>query len=145
MWAAAIAQGTADAADAGEALVTHRPGAPGVVCGTLNLLGEDFNPFEFIATGDKEFMGKFICSCAMASRLPILVFRLLLFASASTCFFSSNLFQLESFQRTRTCLVPVKVVFFSSSDGFSLLIRNLVRLSYLQNKISERRLYLFPS
>jgi hypothetical protein len=73
MWAAAIAQGTADAAKAGEAHVTHRPGVPGVVCGTLNLLGEDFNPFEFIATGDKEFMGKFsVCSFSMASRLSIL-------------------------------------------------------------------------
>ena len=58
MWAAAIAQGAADAVFASEAQVTHRPGAPGVVCGTLNLLGEGFNPFEFIATGDKAFMGK---------------------------------------------------------------------------------------
>jgi len=65
MWAAAIARGTANAAAAGEAHVTHRPGAPGVVCGTLNLLGEDFNPFEFIATGDKEFMGKYSFSSSL--------------------------------------------------------------------------------
>jgi hypothetical protein len=78
MWAAAIAQGAAEAAGATEAHVTHRPGAPGVVCGTLNLLGEGFNPFEFIATGDKAFMGKqhstqfqyFAAHCILLLPLP---------------------------------------------------------------------------
>ena len=37
----------------------HPPGVACVVAGTLNLLGEAFNPFEFLATGDAQFMAHY--------------------------------------------------------------------------------------
>ena len=37
----------------------HPPGVVCVVAGTLNLLGEAFNPFEFLATGDAQFMAHY--------------------------------------------------------------------------------------